>query len=159
MRKRSQHAGDDLVDETFTVSENTTVGERVSLLFETLEGAVELEGPQEVVDSLEVGSASLDFVDDVLDAVNSAFAETSLNDDVIGKGDSHSVELAVSSLVDELLDHGAGRVTVGDEGFDHADHVDGGLVETDEDTVVELSQTEELHDLLGLGSELVDTIK
>lgn len=159
MKKHSHHAGDELVDEVFTVSENTTVGVWVSLLFETLVGAVELEGPEEVVNSLEVGSASLDFVDNIFDAVNSEFTESSLNNDVIGEGDSASVEFTVSSLVDELLDDGAGGVTVGDEGFNHADHVDGGLVETDEDTVVELSQTEELHDLLGLGGELVDTIK
>ena len=38
-----------------------------------------------------------------------------------------------------------------------SEHVHGGLVQLDEDTVVDLSQTEQLEDLLDLGGDLVDT--
>ena len=38
-----------------------------------------------------------------------------------------------------------------------SEHVHGGLVQLDEDTVVDLSQTEQLEDLLDLGGNLVDT--
>jgi len=36
-------------------------------------------------------------------------------------------------------------------------HVDGGLVQLNEDTIVDLPQTEQLEDLLDLGRDLVDT--
>ena len=38
-----------------------------------------------------------------------------------------------------------------------AEHVDGGLVQLDEDPVVDLTQPEELEDLADLGRDLVDT--
>ncbi len=38
-----------------------------------------------------------------------------------------------------------------------AEHVDGGLVELDEDAVVDLTQPKELEDLADLGRDLVDT--
>jgi len=129
----------------------------VSLLLEAMEGRVQLEGPEEVVALLEVGAASLDLVDHVFHRDDSVFAEHALNDGVVGKGDSSSVHLAVASLVDQLLDHGRGGVSVGDEWLHHADHVDGGLVQTDEHSVVQLSQTQKLHNLLGLGGQFVDT--
>ena len=59
------------------------------------------------------------------------------------------------------------RVTIGDEWLDHLDHVPGGLirgknvnfglVQLDEDSVMELSQSEELQDLLWLWCKLSDT--
>ena len=61
------------------------------------------------------------------------------------------------ALVDELADGVAGWVAVGDVGLDNSDHVDGGAVELDDHTVVELTKTEQLHDLLLLGWELVNT--
>ena len=49
-------------------------------------------------------------------------------------------------------------MSVGDERLDHSEHVHGGSVELDEDTVVELSESEELQNLLWLWSKLTDTI-
>ena len=46
---------------------------------------------------------------------------------------------------------------VGEVGLSHPDHVDGGLVELHEDTVVDLTQTEDLENLAGLGGDSVDT--
>ena len=45
------------------------------------------------------------------------------------------------------------------EWLDNSDHVHGSLVELDEGGVVQLSESEQLQDLLGLGSQLVDTGK
>jgi hypothetical protein len=159
MKLRSQHAVDQLVDEVLSVSENTTVGEGVSLLLETLVGAGELEGPEEVVGLLEVGSDGPDLVDEVLHACDAVLSEGGRDDLVVSEGDSGAVDLTAASLVDETLDGGPGGVSVGDERLDHSDHVDSGALESDENTVVELAETEEVHDLLGLGGKLVDTVK
>ena len=153
----SVHAGDELVDEFFAVAPDTTLLEWVSLLLEALEWGGELEWPEEVVGLLEVWADSPDLVDEVLDAGNALVSEGLLNDAVVVKSDTGSVDLAVASLVDQSADVVTGWVSVGDEWLNKSDHVDGGSVELDEDSVVELSQTEELHDLLLLWSELVDT--
>jgi len=129
----------------------------VSLLLEALGGGVELEGPQEVVGSLEVVANGPDLVDEVLNAGNTLGAELALNDGVVVQGDSGAVDLAEAAGVDQLADGGAGGETVGDEVLNLADHVPGGLVELHKHTVVDLTETEELHDLSLLGGELVDT--
>ena len=96
-------------------------------------------------------------MDEVLNAGDSSFTEFSSDDRVIGEWDSASVDLTISSLVDKLGDGGSGWETVSDEWLDDSDHVPGGLVELDENSVVELSQSEELQDLLWLWGKLVDT--
>ena len=96
-------------------------------------------------------------MDEVLNAVDTLAGELTGNDRVVGEGESLLVDLTVTSLVDELGDGGSGRETVSDERLDNTDHVPGGLVELDEDGVVELSQSKELEDLLRLGGKLVDT--
>ena len=108
---------------------------------------------------LEVGTDSPDLVDEILNADNTFLAESLLDGRVVVKSNSGSVDLTVSSLVDELADGIAGGVAVGDVGLDHSDHVDRGAVQLDENTVMELTKSEELHDLLLLRWKLVDTIK
>lgn len=154
----SHHAGNEFVDLLFAVAPDTTLLVRVSLLLETTDGGGQLEGPEEVVGLLEGVTDGPDLVDEILDAVDTLLSESLLNDGVVAKSDSGSVDLTETSLVDELADSVSGGVTVGDVGLDHADHVDGSAVELDEDTVVELSKSKELHDLLRLGGKLVNTI-
>ena len=96
-------------------------------------------------------------MDEVLNASDSGLTEFSSDDGVIGEWDSASVDLTVSSLVDELGDGGSGWETISDEWLDDSNHVPGGLVELNEDSVVELSQSEELQDLLWLWGKFVDT--
>ena len=48
-------------------------------------------------------------------------------------------------------------VAVGDVGLYSSDHVHGGLVESHEDTVVELSESQKLEDLFAGRVQLVDT--
>ena len=148
---------DKFVDLVLPVSPGATVLVGVSLLFEALSGGVELEGPEEVVGDLEVGSAGCDLVDEVLHTDDAGLAELGINEFVVGEGDSALVDLAVSSSVDEIGDGLLGRVSISNVWLDLSHHVDGGLVQSDEDTVVELSQSQKLHDLLGTRGQFVDT--
>ena len=131
----------------------------MSLLLEALGWGGQLEWPEEVVGLLEVVTAGPDLVDEVLNAGDAALTELTSNHAVVGQSDSLAVDLSVASLVDELADGVAGWESVGDKWLNESDHVDGSSVQLHEHTVVELSQTEELHDLLLLWSKLVDTIK
>jgi hypothetical protein len=92
-------------------------------------------------------------VDNVFNAGESIFIDS-------GSSKRHSlpfITLNVASLVDELGDSFSGRITVSDEWLDNTDHVPGGFVELHEHSVVELSQSKQLQDLLRLGGKLVDT--
>lgn len=125
---------------------------------ETTSGVGELEGPEEVGGLLEVGANSEDLVDEILSADDAVLAEVLLNDGVVGKSSALLVDLSVSTLVDELLDRLQVGVTVGDPRLNNLEHLGGGLGDLDEDTVVDLEETEELEDLAGLGGNLVDTL-
>ena len=48
---------------------------------------------------------------------------------------------------------------VGDVRLDHEEHLGSSLGDLDEDTVVDLEESEELQDLLGLRGDVVDTEK
>lgn len=153
------HLADESVDGVLTVAEVTTLNVVLELAgAEATSGVGELEGPQEVGDLLEVGADGVDLVDEVLHADNAVLAEVLLNDGVVGKSNALLVDLSVSTLVDELLDGLQVGVTVGDPGLDDLQHLSGGLGDLDEDTVVDLEETEELEDLAGLGGNLVDTL-
>ena len=96
-------------------------------------------------------------MDEILNAVDSVFAELTSNDAVISEWDSASVDLTSSSLVNEVLDHVSGWESESDMGLNHSNHVPCGFVKLDEYTVVQLSKSEELQNLLWLGGNLVDT--
>lgn len=125
---------------------------------EATSGVGELEGPEEVVDLLEVGTDGIDLVDQVLHADNAVLAEVLLDDLVVGEGDTLLVDLAVAALVDKLTDALEVGVTEGNEGVDNVQHLLGSLGEADEGAAVDLEQTEELQDLTGLRANLVDTV-
>ena len=82
--------------------------EELGLGGEAAVGAGQLEGPEEVVGALEVGSDGVDLVDEVSDASDVGALEALLDDGVLGNGDALLVELAEAALVDELLDGVAG---------------------------------------------------
>lgn len=71
--------------------------------------------------------------------------------------DPLSVYLRESPLVDQLPDRLQVGVAPGDVGLADAQHVYGGLVETDEHAVVDLAQTEELENLAHFRGDFVDT--
>lgn len=125
---------------------------------ETTVGVGELEGPQEVVGLLEVGANSVDLVDQILHTDNAVLAEVLLDDLVVGEGNTLLVDLSVTTLVQKLADGLQVGVTVSDVGVDNGQHLLGGLAQTNEGTGVDLQKTEQLEDLAGLGSNLVDTV-
>jgi len=153
----SHHAGDELVDLLLTVTPDTTTGVRVTLLLEASNRGGELERPEEVVGLLEVAADGPDLVDKVLNAGNTLLAESSLNNGVVIDSGTGPVDLTVATLVDKLADGVTSGVAVSHVRLDHADHVDGSTVELHEDAVMELTKTKELHNLLLLGWQLVDT--
>lgn len=66
------------------------------------------------------------------------FAELLLNEGVVGDWDSGTVNLEVSSLVDEFSDGLEVDLTVGDVWLDELEHLLGSLGDSDKDTVVDL---------------------
>lgn len=148
-----------LGDVLFPVAQVTTLNEVQELAGLEAAGRVaELERPEEVGCLLEAWTASYDFVDQVLHADNAVLAEVLLDDLVVGEGDALLVDLAVTTLVKELTDGLEVGVTVGDERLDDPQHLGSGLGKLDEDTVVDLEETEELEGLALLGVDLVDTL-
>ena len=153
------HLADQSVDVLLAVTQVTTLDEVLELPgVEATGGVAQLEGPQEVGGLLEVGADRVDLVDEILNADDTVLAEVLLNDGVVGEGNALLVDLSVSALVDELLDALQVGVTVSDPRLDDLDHLGGSLGDTDEDTVVDLQETEQLEDLAGLRGDLVDTL-
>lgn len=122
-------------------------------------GVGELEGPKVGGSLLEVGSASSDLVNQVLHTYllvevfgrmgkrhtdDTEFTELLLDDLVVGDGDSLSVDLCVSSLVDEFSDSFKVDLTVGNVRTDEVEHLLSSLGDSDEDTVIDLQKSEKL---------------
>ena len=106
---------------------------------------------------LEVGTDGEDLVDQILHADNAVLAKAVLDDRVIGESDALLVNLSVSTLVDELTNSLEVWVSIGDPWLDDLQHLEGGLGHANEDTIVDLEETEELENLAGLWRDLVDT--
>lgn len=150
---------DEVVDELLTVTGISTLDKVLELSCSpTTERVAELEWPQEVGDCLEVWSDGDQLVDDILDGDDTEFSEVCLDDGVVGKSDSLTVDLSVTSLVDELSDRLEVRLSVGNVWLDEGQHLRGSLGELDEDSVVDLQESEQLHDLSWLWWDLVDTL-
>lgn len=126
---------------------------------ETSGWVAELERPQEVGGLLEVGANGEDLVDQVLHADNTVLAEGTLNESIVGKGNSLLVDLSISALVDKFTDGLQVGVSIGNPRFDDLKHLKGGLGHANEDTVVDLEKTEQLEDLSGLWCNLVNTVR
>jgi hypothetical protein len=97
-------------------------------------------------------------VDQVLHADHAVLAEVLLDDGVISQRNALLVDLAISALVNKLLDRLEVGIAVGDPWLDHLDHLRRGLGDLDKDAVVDLEQAKELKDLTGLGGYLADTL-
>lgn len=146
-----------MVDVFLPVSPISSSLEGVSLGSESSSGSTELEGPQEVVSFLEVGSNAVDFVNKVLDGADIVLAKGLIDQGVGGKRNTLLVDLAVTSLENKFADGLAGRISESDVGLNSSEHVGGGFVDSNEDSVVELSESEESHDADDFGVELVNT--
>lgn len=107
----------------------------------------DLEGPQEVGSEFELVSDGEDLVNQVFNTDNVHLAQLILNDRVGGNGNPLSVHFSEASLVHEFLDGLQVGVAPCDVRFADTEHVQGGLVQLDEDTIVDLLQTEQLENL------------
>ena len=129
----------------FSVTVGTeTLSERVSLDFKTTEWRREFERPEEVVCFLEFRSTSRDFVNELFNVVNAVFTKFLSNNSVIRKRKSVSVNLTISTFIDQTRDSVTSGITESDMGFNPSDHVPSGFVKFNEDTIMELSKSEEL---------------
>ena len=129
----------------------------MSLLLPAVLWGVQLEWPQEVVGLLEGWSNSPDLVDEVLNAVDALLSKDTRDDAVVSQRDSGAVDLSIATLVDKSANAITGWVSIGDVWLDSSDHVDSGTVEANEHSVVDLSESEKLHDLLAFWAQFVDT--
>lgn len=98
------HLGDELINQVLSVAPITTTSfvETVSLGDETSTRRVQLEGPQESVDFLEVWPDSEDLVNDIFGSMDAQVAELLRDHLVIGKRDPGSIDLEISSLIHQL---------------------------------------------------------
>jgi len=155
--KKLVHLLDQIVDVLLSVAKVTALDEVVGDLSPAASWAGKLDRVQVVVSGLEVLANGVDLVHQVLNAVDAEVAHGLLNNIVVGDLDSLTVDLDGASLVDHVLDGLLGWVAPRDEWITDSKHLDAGLVESDEDGVSDLSESEELEGLLWLWRELVDT--
>jgi hypothetical protein len=72
--------------------------------------------------------------------------------------DGQNIHFAISTFVDEFTNRLEVRVAISDERLNDAKHLNGRLSQTDEDTIIDLKQTEKLQSLALLWVDLVDTL-
>lgn len=150
---------DQVVDELLSVTSVTTLDEVEELSgSETTVRVGQVEWPQEVVDLLEVRTNGSNLVDQVLDGSDTVLTQSGLDDLVVRQSDSLVSDLTETSLVHQLSDGGQVRVTVSNVWLSQLEQLRGSLGDLDEDTGVDLSQSQQLQDLSWLRSHLVDTL-
>jgi len=99
----SEHSLDELVNEILSVSPYATVLIWMSLLSESFLGRVKLEGPEEVVCFLEVGTNCGNLVDEVFRRLAMpVLSKLAFNNAVVSEWNSGVANLAESSLVEKL---------------------------------------------------------
>mmetsp|Transcript_25127 Transcript_25127/g.37179 ORF Transcript_25127/g.37179 Transcript_25127/m.37179 type:complete len:223 (-) Transcript_25127:51-719(-) len=131
--------------------------QKLGLLGESSKGRTELERPQEVIGLLEGRSYSDKLMDEISTAIDSMGRESILNDGVLGDRNTTLIDLSKSTLVHELLNGGTGRDSISYIRLDKTKHADSSLVQSNKGSIVDLTKTEELHNLLGLGVDSDDT--
>ena len=93
----------------------------------------------------------------VLNAIDSVLAELAGNDAIVSESDSGSIDFTVASLVNELRNVLSRWITESNMWLNNLNHVPCSLVQFDEHTIVQLSQSHQLQNLLWLWSKLIDT--
>lgn len=133
-----------MVDVFFSVTSRTTLDEMLELSSNTptTRWVRKLEWPQEVGSLLEVWTNSVDFVDQIFNGFNTELTQNGFNNSVVGQWDSLLVDLTVTSLVDQLSDGRKGWVTESTVWFNQLDQFSGSLGDLDENTRVDLVQSQ-----------------
>lgn len=134
-----------IIDLGFTVTSVTTFHKVLDFAsVETAVGRTQLEGPQEIVGSLEVGADSHNFVDQVFHTNNAKVAQSSLDDLVVRKRNTLTVHFTMASLVDQLTNTLQVGIAVSNVGLNKTEHLAGGMCQADKDTIVDLNETQKL---------------
>ena len=91
-------------------------------------------------------------------------SEGSFNESVVSQRNSLFIDFSISSLVDKFFDGFSGRITKllsfipeGDVWLNSSHEVDGGFVDSDKGSVVELSEPEESQDADGPRVKMINT--
>jgi hypothetical protein len=151
------HPAHKLIDVSLTVASITAIAELGALIAESATRVGQLEGPEELIDNLELGTNGGELVNDVLHADNSVLAKDIRDNLVVCDGDAVAPDLGKTALVDKLADGLQVGVAIGNVGLNKKKHLLGSSVELNEDGVVDLAQTEQAQDLLDLRVHAVDT--
>merc|ERR1719272_2019090 len=96
-------------------------------------------------------------MNDVFRAMDAKFPKGLRDDGIVIEGNAALVDLSKATLVDELTQRLERRIAIGDVGLNGFQHVQDGLVNLQEDAIVELLQTKKLQHLAWLWAELDDT--
>ena len=86
-------------------------------------------------------------------------SQTIFNNLIAGNWDTLPIYFSKTSLVDKFPNGLQVRVTPCNVGLTNSQHVDGGFVQLDKHTIVDLEQTEQLEDLAYLGCHFNNTKK
>ena len=93
----------------------------------------------------------------ILHTDDTKFPQILLNDLIVGQRDPLLVDFSVSAFVDEVADCCDAGVAVGNVRFDNFEHFGSGFGEFDKDAVVDLKETQELHNLARFRGHFIDT--
>jgi len=129
----------------------------VCLLPPSASGGVQLEWPQEVGCILERFTNGKYFMYQIFHTDDVSAAQSFFNDGVGSQWNSSVVNLGKSTFVNQFTDCFQIRISPGNVGFANSEHVNGSLIQLNENSVVDLTKSEKLQSLSYLGMNLVDT--
>lgn len=117
----------------------------------------QFHGPQEVGHFLEVRSDSEYFVNDIFNAFYSKITKRGLHYFIGTQRNSLTGEFAISTLVNKVADAFQVGISVGQVRLHESKQLDRGGIDSDENSIVDLTETEELQDFPDFGRNSIDT--
>jgi len=96
-------------------------------------------------------------MDNIFNTDQARFSEVLFDDFIGSKRDSLGFNFSITSLVDQIRNSLSGRISESDVSFDFLQHIHGSSVNSDERSIVDLSQSEQSQDLSNLRSKILDT--
>ncbi len=139
-----EHSGNQVIDVFFSVTVVTTLDEVILHGVETSLWSVQFEGPEEVVDFSEFWTNCLDLVNKVFNTDDVVFSELFFNLSVADDWDSLFVDLGKTSLVDQVSNGFHRWISPSNVWFSNSEQVQSSLVQSNENSVVNLSQSQQL---------------
>jgi len=96
-------------------------------------------------------------MDNIFNTDQARFSEVLFDDFIGSKRNSLGFNLGITSLVDQIRNSLSGRISESDVSFDFLQHVHGGSVNSDQGSIVDLSQSEQSQDFSDLRSKVLNT--